>query len=196
MFAKRRLLRITYFGQFPNLSEKLAKQICSDDHEVIDSWQNHQIFVDSNLLRSPKPVRVRARSSVCQTNSVFGRLFPIRLRDAVWNNVSQAIGAMAVLGVVRGHYGVQNRFGGSQIRKDRSPRPKRVVIIDRRGIDPFRDSRPTGLNRPLGGCKQVVFGCLIVRQLVCLYHLRTTVGSIWCNLLCFFRVVRDSLPIR
>lgn len=53
----------------------------------------------------------------------------------------------------------------------------RVVIIDRRGIDPFRDSRPTGLNRPLGGCKQAVFGCLIVRQLGCLYHLRTTVGS-------------------
>lgn len=97
---------------------------------------------------------------------------------------------MAVLGIVRGHYGVQSRFGGSQIRKDRSQLPKQVVSLYRRGTDPFPDSRPTGLNRPLGGCKQVVFGCLIVRQLGCLYHLRTTVGSIWCNLLCFLWVVR------
>ncbi len=43
-----------------------------------------------------------------------------------------------------------------------------------RGIDPFCDCRPTGLDRLLSGCKQVVLGCLVVRQLVCACAWRTT----------------------
>ena len=155
----------------------------------------------SNFRRfQPAPVTQTGASS----RSVFG--LPNQL--GFWSAFSDSIERCRLEQCLAGNWGdgSAGRCTGALWRsesirrlanpQDRSQFPKRVVIIDRRGIDPFRDSRPTGLNRPLGGCKQVVFGCLIVRQLVCLYHLRTTVGSIWCNLLCFFRVVRDSLPIR